>query len=154
VKHAIDLAEQIPGTYWHAAAILKLELDPVVRVPAQELRFEIGGGSVTRRVHAAVGPMISGPGSLSVPLHWTATEHPNLFPVMDGELHISDVAGNQIELRLDGKYHTPLGAVGAIANAMLGRRVADKSLRGFLSEVAQRLESSLVAHAGRAGVET
>src|SRR5215472_6535301 len=123
VKHAIDLAEQIPGTYWHAAAILKLELDPVVRVPAQELRLEIGGGAVTRRVHAAVGPVIGGPGSLSVPQHWTAAEHPNLFPVMDGELRIIDVAGNRIELRHLGEYHTPLGAVGAIANAMAGRRV-------------------------------
>src|SRR5215207_8346104 len=103
MKHSIDLAERIRGTYWHAAAILKLDRDSIVVAPLEELRFEIGGGAITRRVKAQVGAMITEPASLWVPLHWTAAEHPNVFPIMDGELHISDVGGNQIELRLVGE---------------------------------------------------
>src|SRR6266540_2731044 len=57
MKHSIDCAQQIRGTYWHAAAILKLELDPIVRVPLEELRFRVGGGAITRRVAGDVGPM-------------------------------------------------------------------------------------------------
>jgi hypothetical protein len=153
MKHAIDLAERIPGTYWHAAAILKIDLDSVVRVPLEELRFEIGGGAFTRRVEADVGALSSGPSSLSVPLHWTAAEHPSLFPVMDGELRISKDEDNQIQVRLVGEYRSPLGAVGAVGDAVGGRRVAEKSLHGFLTEVATRLKAKLIEHAERAGVE-
>jgi hypothetical protein len=72
---------------------------------------------------------------------------------MDGELRISHVEGHQIALRFVGEYRSPLGALGAVADAVAGRRVAEKSLHGFLAEVAQRLQARLVEHAGRAGVE-
>lgn len=148
MKHAIDLAERIPGTYWHAAAILKIDLDSVVTSPLEELRFEIGGGAFTRRVQAEIGPMVNEPSRMSMPLHWRAAEHPRLFPVMDGELRISNVEGHEIELRLVGEFRAPLGAVGAVADAVAGRRVAEKSLHSFLAEVARRLEAKLVEHAG------
>ena len=153
MNHAIDLTKRISGTYWHAAAILKLELDQIVRAPLEELRIEIGGGAITRRVDAQVGPLISGHGALRVPLRWQAAEHPNLFPVMDGELHVSDVIGNQIELRFVGDYRAPLGAVGAVADTLAGRRVAEKSLHAFLFDVAQRLQAALAEHAASAGAE-
>ena len=91
MNHAIDLTKRIPGTYWHAAAILKLELDQIVRAPLEELRIEIGGGAITRRVDAEVGPLINGHGTLRVPVRWKAAEHPSLFPVMDADLHVSDL---------------------------------------------------------------
>src|SRR5512132_2262263 len=148
MRHAIDLVEQIPGTYWHAAAILKLELDSIVRTPLEELRFEIGGGAITRRVDAEVGPMETGRASLRVPLRWKAADHPKLFPVMDANLHISDVDGNHVVLRVHGVYYAPLGAVGAVADALAGRRVAQKSIRSFLDEGSRRLTEKLVEHAG------
>lgn len=153
MNHSIEVAERINGTYWHAAAILKLELDPIVRLPLEELRFEVGSGAVTRRVDAHIGPLINGAATLSVPLRWKAADHPNLFPVMDGELRITDAGDSQIDLRLVGEYAPPLGTVGAAADAVVGRRVASKSLRTFLAAVAQRLEASLVEHAARAGVD-
>jgi hypothetical protein len=153
MKHAIDLAERIPGTYWHAAAILKLDQDAIIKAPLEELRFEIGGGAITRRVHSQVGPLISGPESLRVPSRWKSAEHPNLFPVMDGELHISDVGGNQIDLRLVGEYSTPMGAVGTVTDALAGRRVVEKSCHNFLTEVASRLQAKLIEHSERVWVE-
>jgi hypothetical protein len=153
MDHAIDFTERIPGTYWHAAAILKVELDQIVRSPLEEFRIEIGDGAITRRVDAKVGPLISGHRTLRVPLQWQAAEHPALFPVMDADLHVSDLDGGHIELRLAGDYHTPLGPVGAVADALAGRRVAEKSVHDFLADVAQRLEAALVEHTRRAGVD-
>jgi hypothetical protein len=153
MTHAIEVTERIQGTYWHASAILKLELDAVVRAPLEELRFEIGSGAITRRVDAEVGPVIGGHGTLRVPLRWKAAEHPNLFPVMDADLHVSDLGDGHVELRLVGEYRTPLGAVGAVADALAGRRVVEQSVHDFLAEVARRLEAELVEHARRAGVE-
>jgi hypothetical protein len=123
------------------------------RAPLEELRLTVGGGAITRRVDAEVGSLESGPASLWVPLEWQAFVHPSLFPVMNGELHVSDIGGNGIELRLVGEYRAPLGAVGAVGDVLAGRRVAEKSLRGFLAEVARRLEAKLVEQAERAGVE-
>jgi hypothetical protein len=151
MDHAIEVTKRIPGIYWHAAAILKVELDEIVCSPLEELRIEVGGGAITRRVDAQVGPLICGHETLRVPLRWQAAEHPNLFPVMDADLHVSDLDGGHIELRLVGEYHAPLGAVGAVADALAGRRVAEKSLHAFLTDVAQRLEAALVDHARRAG---
>ena len=148
MKHTIDLDECIPGTYWHAAAILKLELDSVVQTPLEELRFEIGGGAITCRVDAEVGPMETGPASLRVPLHWKAAEHPKLFPVMHADLYISDVEGDHVGLRVHGDYQAPLGVVGAVADSLAGRRIAEKSIRRFLDEVSRRLADKLVEHAG------
>jgi hypothetical protein len=153
MKHSIDCAQQIRGTYWHAAAILKLELDPIVRVPLEELRFRVGGGAITRRVAGDVGPMETERDRLRVPLRWQAAEHPRLFPVMDADLRISDAGGNHIELRVVGQYHPPLGAVGAIADVAAGHRVAESSIQAFLADVAQRLEAKLVEHATRADVK-
>jgi hypothetical protein len=153
MNHAIDLTKRISGTYWQATAILKVELDQIVRSPLEELRIEIGGGAITRRVAAEVGPLINGHGTLRVPLRWKAAEHPSLFPVMDGELTVSDIDGDHIELRFAGEYRPPLGAVGAAADTLAGRRMAEKSLHAFLADVAQRLEAALVEHAARAGAE-
>jgi hypothetical protein len=153
MKHAIEVTERIQGTYWHASAILKLELDAIVRAPLEELRFEIGGGAITRRVAAEVGPLISGHGTVRVPLRWQAAEHSALFPVMDADLHVSDLDGGHIELRLVGEYRTPLGAVGAVADAVAGRRVAEQSVHDFFAEVTRRLEAALIEHAARAGIE-
>ena len=116
MKHTVDLEERIPGTYWHAAAIIKLELDSVVQTPLEELRYEIGGGAITRRVDAEVGPMETGPASLRVPLRWKAAARPRLFPVMHADLDISDADGDHILLRVHGTYHAPLGPVGALTH--------------------------------------
>jgi hypothetical protein len=153
MKHTIDLTAQIDGTYWHAAAILKLDRDPIIKAPLEELRFEIGGGAITRRVQATLGAVVYGHDNLLVPLHWNAAEHPHLFPVMDAQLGISDVGGKHIGLHLVGEYQPPLGAIGAAGDALAGHHVAENSLRGFLAEVAQRLEAELVEHAGRVGVK-
>jgi hypothetical protein len=152
MDHAIDLTKRIPGIYWHAAAILKVELDQIVRNPLEELRIEIGGGAITRRVDAEVGPVINGHRTLRMPVRWKAAEHPNLFPVMVADLHVSDLDGDHIELRFVGVYRAPLGAVGAVADTLAGSRLAEKSLNTFLTDLAHRLEAALVEHAGRTGV--
>ena len=152
MDHAIQLTKRIPGIYWHAAAILKVELDQIVLSPLEELRFEVGGGAITRRVDGQVGPLISGHGALRVPLRWRAAEHPTLFPVMDGDLHVGDLDDHQIELRFAGEYRAPLGAVGAMADTLAGHRVAEKSINTFLTEVARRLEAALVEHSRQADI--
>jgi hypothetical protein len=81
-------------------------------------------------VQAKVGTLITDHGALRVRLHWNAAEHAGLFPVMDCELRISEVAGDQIELRLVCEYEAPLGAVKAVADAAAGEIATRLPRRG------------------------
>jgi hypothetical protein len=64
------------------------------------------------------------------------------------DANFTDVDGDHVLLRVHGVDHAPLGAVGAVADALAGRRVAHKSIRRFLDKVSRRLAEKLVEHAG------
>jgi hypothetical protein len=154
MKQTVRLTERIRGCYDHVPPILRLEFDPVIREPLGELRVQVGGGSIGRRVRAEVGPMSISPRkiglpprALEVPVTWQAAEHPALFPTLNGQLCIRDVGHDTIELRLTGEYTPPLGAIGAIGDRFAGHQAATTSLRGYLLEVAHRLDAKLAEHA-------
>jgi hypothetical protein len=107
--------ERIRGCYEHVPPILRLEFDHVIREPLGELRVQVGGGSIGRRVRAEVGPMSVSPRkfglpprALEVPVAWQAAEHPALVPTLNGQLRICDAEHETIELRLTGEYTPPL----------------------------------------------
>jgi hypothetical protein len=153
MHQAVRLTERIHGRCEQALSILRLELDHVVREPLEELRVNVGATSLGRRVDAAIGPMRPGLGipedtspAVEVPIVCRAAEHPALFPTMSGQLRIRAADPETIELRLTGRYTPPLGAVGAIADRFAGQLAATASLRGYLVEVARRLEVKLAEH--------
>ena len=153
MKQTVRLTEHIQGCYEHVAPILRLEFDHVIREPLGELRVQVGGGSIGRRVRAEVGPMSVSPRkfglpprALEVPVAWQAAEHPALFPTLNGQLRIRDAEHETIELRLTGEYTPPLGAIGVIGDRFAGHQAATASLRGYLVEVAQRLGAKLAEH--------
>jgi hypothetical protein len=153
MKQTIGLTERIRGRYEKVPPILRLEFDYVVREPVAELRVQVGGGSISWRVQAEVGPMYVSPQTLGissrtleVPVSWQAAEHPALFPTMNGQLRIRDAGHDTIELRLTGEYTPPLGAIGAIGDHFAGHQAATASLREYLLEVARRLDAKLAEH--------
>jgi hypothetical protein len=153
MRQTLRLTERIRGCYEHVPPILRLEFDHVVRKPLDELRVQVGGGSIGRRVQAEVGPMYVSPRALDlpprtleVPLSCQAAEHPALFPTMNGQLRIRDAGDETIELRLTGEYTPPLGAIGAIGDRFAGHQAATESLRGYLLEVAHRLDAKMAQH--------
>jgi hypothetical protein len=131
---------------------LRLEFHRVVREPLDELRVQVGGGSIGRRIQAHVGPMEISPPTpdvaartLAVLVAWQAAEHPALFPTMNGQLVIRPAGDDAIELDLTGEHTPPLGAIGAIGDRLAGHEAAIASLRGYLHEVARRLTAELAA---------
>lgn len=83
------------------------------------------------------------------PLHfdqpWTVHWHPSNggpFPDFGGTLTVradEDYTTSALELR--GSYEPPLGAPGALFDAVLGSRVASATAREFLKEVGTRIEA-------------
>jgi hypothetical protein len=153
MNQTVQLSERIRGRYEQVPPILRLEFDHVFREPLDELRVQVGGGSIGWRVQAEVGPMDNFPRpsdfvprTLEVPVSWQAVEHPALFPTMNGQLRIRDAGHETIELRLTGEYTPPLGAIGALGDRFVGHQAVTVSLRGYLLDVAHRLDAKLAEH--------
>jgi len=150
MRHTVDLRERIRGHDEQVPAILRLDVEHIIREPLEELRVQVGQSSIGRRVKARVGPPHPVgpprglcPRTLEIPLQWKAAEHARLFPTMHGVLSLTGSGPHTIELRLLGDYTTPWGPVGALADRVAGHDAVAASLRGYLVEVARRLEDAI-----------
>jgi hypothetical protein len=80
-----------------------------------------------------------------VPLTWRATATPGLFPVMSADLEIAPLDADLTQLTFRGRYEPPLGAVGRRLDRLLMHRIAEKSVRAFLGQVAATLGAAETA---------
>jgi hypothetical protein len=107
---------------------LRLRIGPLEALPML-------GKSVTVRV----GQSISRSDVTVVPLTWQATSAPGLFPVLSADLEIASLGAHMTQLTLHGRYDPPLGAVGRRMDRLLMHRIAEATVRGFLSRLADGL---------------
>jgi hypothetical protein len=77
---------------------------------------------------------------LVVPMHWWAPGATRLFPHLDGDLEFAPLGAMSTQITLMGSYDPPLGFVGRRADVLLLHRVAEASIRSFLTRVARNLE--------------
>jgi hypothetical protein len=80
-------------------------------------------------------------GTRVLPLWWEAADQPWLFPTFDGGLEVRPDDGGT-ELRLEGRYHPPLGAAGALVNRAILNRAATASLETLLDRLSARLAAA------------
>lgn len=74
-------------------------------------------------------------------VHWEA-DGGGPFPAFDGELVVgSDEDYNTFVLRLDGRYAPPGGAAGRVFDAVIGRHLAESTVRTLLQQIAATIES-------------
>ena len=85
----------------------------------------------------------SSPPTTCLSLKWGAVHSPHLFPLMNAELSIYPITGDETQLDFSGHYQPPLGVVGSAINAVVGHRIADASVHRFVAEVAQYLRKTL-----------
>jgi hypothetical protein len=78
---------------------------------------------------------------LVIPTIWKATSTPRLFPTMEADLLMSPFGGTQTYLSLEGRYRRPLGVIGEQVDDLLLHRLAERSIRYFLQQVAANLET-------------
>ncbi len=75
-------------------------------------------------------------------VRWEAAEHPGLYPVMDASIEICPLSGEEVQVKLVGWYRPPLSVVGAVADRLAMRRVADASLQRLFRRLAATLEEA------------
>lgn len=104
------------------------------------------GATVEQDVLLDLG-MVPGKGrrsSLSIPLDWDPTGHERLLPSFRGTLEVTPTADRRCELAVTGTYDVPLGPIGRFGDAVVGRRVARRSLAAFATRIAQRVERECI----------
>ncbi len=70
---------------------------------------------------------------------WQATGSGSLFPALDGDLELSPLDEARTELTLRGRYQPPGGVFGRRVDELLLHRLADATVRAFLSKLAAQL---------------
>jgi hypothetical protein len=77
---------------------------------------------------------------LVIPMHWWAPGATRLYPHLDGDLEFAPLGAMSTQITLMGSYDPPLGFVGRRVDVMLLHRVAEASIRSFLTRLARNLE--------------
>jgi hypothetical protein len=107
----------------------------------------MGPVTLSKRVVVDLDPPILGEDRLVQRMRWQAASARGLFPTMDADLEFSPVGPAVTAVRLSGSYSPPLGTLGREVNRVLLFRLAEASMRSFLSRIAERLDPSPASRA-------
>jgi hypothetical protein len=79
---------------------------------------------------------------------WTAGTR--FFPDFRGTLRLRIASVDETLLTLDGEYRAPFGALGAVFDALIGRRIARATMRDLLDRLASEMEERQASLRGAA----
>ncbi|MGA2969757.1 MAG: hypothetical protein ABSE75_08125 [Acidimicrobiales bacterium] len=113
----------------------------------ESLRMRIGPEwaeqLVTHEVHVTLWPPRERDSSLVRSLTWVPSGWQSLFPLLDGDIELAPIDPYWCRLSLAVAYTPPLGGFGARVDRALFHRVAESTVRSFLTQVAARLMSGV-----------
>ena len=153
-------AKTVIGMPFEAASSV-LVSDPAALLPAGHRIHPDGGAVVTlsagtrggaelgQEVLLTLGAPCSAEGESWVPVEWEPVAHAQLLPSFRGVLELIEEA-DRTELAITGTYEIPLGVVGRFGDGLLGRRLAQQSVRTLLEGMARQLRGRVadgMAHA-------
>jgi hypothetical protein len=114
-------------------------------VPYQELTLSVDL-NMPGHSHVAVpieAEIVDRPDRWECRIRIAAAANEKIFPTFDGTLSVTPDGGRQSELWLQGSYVPPGGAVGKGLDATLFHGVAERSLREFLSWLAEEVREDV-----------
>jgi hypothetical protein len=118
-----------------------------------QLNATLAGVAVWKATRLEIGTVQVEAESATLPLRWEATGQPALFPTMEATLEAAPLTGGGrhpvTQLGLIGEYRLPFGVAGQAGDALLGRRVVEESVDGFLARLVTRLEEEVATEAAR-----
>ena len=83
-------------------------------------------------------------------ISWRPQGHERLLPTFEGMLEArEDVTGGSI-IRIHGRYHPPLGGLGAVADSVALKRVARRTLADFTRDLAGEVDRAVDRRRGGA----
>jgi hypothetical protein len=91
------------------------------------------------RVFLDVGRPYRREDRLMLPIQWWVPGASALFPRLEGDLELAPLGSETTQITLMGRYDPPLASLGEAMDRLLLHRVAEKSVRRFLKDVAADL---------------
>ncbi|MGC8628019.1 MAG: hypothetical protein ACP5VR_10825 [Acidimicrobiales bacterium] len=95
---------------------------------------------LAKTVEITTGPVRQHDRTMLVAFSWRATGPGSLFPSLDADIEVSPISPGQSQVALRGRYEPPGGAPGKVADRLVLHRLADATIRAFLSQLALQLE--------------
>jgi hypothetical protein len=132
VEHALT---QAPDTWLHSLA-------SEANHRGDTLLAEIGFGDrvrVARTVAIELGDPVRTAGKVVLPLRWTPTDAPGLFPALEADLEVAPLPPDRTQLAMSARYVPPLGPLGKVIDRAILYRVAEATLKDFLDRVGEAL---------------
>lgn len=124
-------------------------LQPLVKgacLDGAALRARIGprspGGLLDKEIRLEIGePVTRGDRGelLLVPIAWTATTTPGLFPRMDADLEVVPIGADRTQVSFVGRYEVPFGGFGRGLDALVLHRITQATVRSFLGRLGEAL---------------
>ncbi len=111
----------------------------------EQLRGKVGPDSwplLAKTVEIGIGPVRKHGDVTLFAFSWQATGPGAVFPALDADLEVSPLGETSSEIAIRGRYEPPGGAVGRSLDRLLLHRLADATLRAFLTRLADRLAVS------------
>jgi hypothetical protein len=93
-----------------------------------------------KTVRLQAGTPIRERSSIRIPLSWAATGTPRLFPKMTADLMMVPLGDQLTQIRFEGVYQPPLGAVGRMLDRAILHRVAEMSVKDLVDRIVAILE--------------
>ena len=113
------------------------------------LRLKVAPGSwptlLAKQVEVRLGPVRRHGEVTLIAFTWSATGPGSLFPALDADLEVSPLGEERSEVALHGRYDPPGGGVGRGMDRLLLNRLANATVRAFLSNLAERLAETAAA---------
>jgi len=109
----------------------------------ERLRARVGPNQkLARAVDLKIGVAEIHASGLVYPIQWTAADATVLFPELNAELILTKNGPHRTVLTLKGNYQPPLGALGRLADRAGLGRVAEATVRDWMSRLADALSSA------------
>ncbi|MCL5048511.1 MAG: hypothetical protein M1374_07005 [Firmicutes bacterium] len=105
-------------------------------------KVKVGSGVLmAKTVDVVLGEPRIRPNAVVVPMVWTPTGTSKLFPTLEADLELSALDSGVCRLGITGRYRVPLGVIGEVVNNAFMHRIAEDTIRRFLTQIASVLES-------------
>jgi len=101
-------------------------------------------GEFAREVTVTVGEADRKRSLTRIPISWRVP-HSEAFPVFQGFFEIQPLSSYDVQIALLGYYHAPFGTIGAAFDAVLGRRIAEATIRHLVEEIAAQIAEPIAS---------
>jgi hypothetical protein len=106
----------------------------------ERMAVGVADGLVAAPVAIFVGQMVAGIESITVPIDWKASSE-SFFPTMEAEIIASPLGPELTHLEFRGVYTPPLDGFGAMLDRLAFHRLAESTVRNFLTRLAEAIRS-------------